>query len=129
MPQLVKGGKWVFGWTVVSPDKEILIPAEAFQEYMFHQEDPVVFILGSRRSGGFGLGHRGKVTSSIIRPRIFAEGHIGKEMHVPLPSVIEITPGTQLLVVRGSDMALSFLLKGPIVDEACLHPDLEVYRT
>ena len=129
MPQLSKGGKWVFGWAIVGPDKDILIPRAAFQEYGFHQDDPVVFTLGSQRSGGFGLGHRDKVASSIIRSRIIGEGHIGKEMHILLPPTVDLNPGEQLLVVRGSNLALGFLLRGPIVDEARLHPELEVYKS
>lgn len=127
MPQLSKGGKWVFGWAIVGPEKDVLIPKAALQEYGFHQDDPVVFTRGSQRSGGFGLGRREKVASSIIRSRIIGEGHIDKEMHVLLPPAVEINPGEQLLVVRGSNLALGFLLKGPIIDEARLHPELEVY--
>lgn len=129
MPQLEKGGKWVFGWTIVGLDKNILIPVPAFQEYGFHQDDPVVFTLGSRRSSGFGIGHKEKVASSFIHSRIIGEGLIGKEMHIFLPQSIDINPGEQLLVVRGSNLALGFLLRGPIVDEARLHPELEVYKS
>ncbi len=128
MPQLAKGGKWVFGWTIVSPDRIILIPTAAFQEYGFHQDDPIVFTRGSRRSAGFGLGHRDKVAASMIRSRIIAEGFIGKETHILLPLTIDVDLGEQLLVVRGSNLALGFLLRGPIVDEARLHSELEVYR-
>lgn len=129
MPQLAKGGKWVFGWVIVGPDKDVLIPTQAFQEYRFHQDTPVVFTLGSKRSGGFGIGHKEKVASSFIRSRIIGEGLIGKEMHICLPPTADINPGEQLLVVRGSNLALGFLLRGPIVDEARLHPELEVYKS
>jgi hypothetical protein len=33
MPQLVKGGKWCFGWTVVPPAKRLFIPPDAWDEY------------------------------------------------------------------------------------------------
>lgn len=129
MPQLAKGGKWVFGWTIVGQNRNVLIPTAAFEEYGFHQDDSVVFTLGSKRSGGFGLGHQEKAASSIISSRIIGEGFIDKERHIKLPQTIGINPGEQLLVVRGSNLALSFLIKGPIVDEARLHPELEVYRS
>jgi hypothetical protein len=129
MPQLSKGGKWVFGWAIVGPDKDVMIPGAAYQEYAFHQDDPVVFTLESRRSGGFGLGHREKVSSSMIHSRIIGEGLIGQEMHISLPATVDINPREQLLVVRGSNLALGFLLRGPIVDEACLHPELESYQS
>ena len=38
-----------------------------------------------------------------------------------------ITKGDNLLVVRGSGLALGFIIRGPIVDEALKHPELEVY--
>ncbi|MEN6483214.1 MAG: hypothetical protein ABFD29_13720 [Anaerolineaceae bacterium] len=66
MPQGTKGGKWVFDQAIVVPDKDVPIPTKAFQEYRLHQDDPVVFTLGSRRSSGFGLAYRVKVASSII---------------------------------------------------------------
>jgi hypothetical protein len=33
MPQLVKGGKYVFGWSIVRENNMVKIPAEAFREY------------------------------------------------------------------------------------------------
>lgn len=129
MPQLAKGGKWVFGWAIVGLKKDVLIPTMAYKEYGFHQDNPVVFTQGSRRSGGFGLGRREIVISSIIHSRIIGEGFIGKEMHVSLPETVDINPGEQLLVVRGSNLALGFLLRGPIIDEARLHPELEVFQS
>jgi len=33
MPQLVKGGKYVFGWSIISEYGGILIPEEALHEY------------------------------------------------------------------------------------------------
>ena len=129
MPKVTKGGKWVFGRAIVVPDKDVLIPTKAFQEYGFYQGDPVVFTRGSKRSAGFGLGHRDKVAASMIRSRIIGEGLIGKEMHVHLPQTVNKNPGEHLLVIRGSNLALGFLLKGPIVDEARLNPGHEVYQS
>lgn len=129
MPQLSKGGKWIFGWTIVGPKKDVIIPTMACNEYEFQQNDLVVITLGSRRSGGFGLGHRQKVASSIIRSRIIGEELIGKEMRIVLPKTVDMDPGTMLLVVRGSNLALGFLRRGPIFDEAQLHPELEVYQS
>jgi hypothetical protein len=53
MPQLTKGGKWVFGWCVVGLDGEIQIPPEAYIEYGFQPDETVVITLGSRHSGGY----------------------------------------------------------------------------
>lgn len=55
MPRLVKGGKWVYGWVIVGPQGELRIPPEAGDEYGFQSGEEVVFLPGSRSSGGFGL--------------------------------------------------------------------------
>jgi len=69
MPQLVKGGKWVFGWAVVGPGGGIRIPPQAYAEYGFQPGERVLFLHGSQRSGGFGIG----------RPETLAQAQI------PLP--------------------------------------------
>jgi hypothetical protein len=40
----------------------------------------------------------------------------------------EILPGDRLLTVRGSGLALGFALKGPLVDEALTHAEIEVFE-
>lgn len=127
MPQLAKGGKWVFGWVVLGKNYELCIPPAAYNEYGFQPGEAVVFIRGSRRSGGFGLGSQEQLALSPIRSRILAEGTMGEQMQVILPKTLGIQPGEHLLVVRGSGLALSFLQHGPICDEAQHHPELEVF--
>jgi len=127
MPQLAKGGKWVFGWVVLGQNYELSIPPAAYNEYGFHPGEAVAFIRGSRRSGGFGLGKRERLALSPIRSRILAEGTMGEQMQVILPKTLGIQPGEHLLVVRGSGLALSFLQQGPICDEAQNHPKVEVF--
>ena len=53
MPRIVKGGKYVFGWSKVSDDGEIRIPDEAVTEY--NLQDKVYLFPGSKTSGGFGI--------------------------------------------------------------------------
>ena len=48
MPRLVKGAKWTFGWVVVGPEREIVIPPEAWDEYGFQAGDEAIFTPGSR---------------------------------------------------------------------------------
>ena len=55
MPQLVKGGKYVFGWSKVHPRGKIIIPPEAFEEYGFLAGEKVISMSGSKTSGGFGV--------------------------------------------------------------------------
>lgn len=127
MPQLAKGGKWVFGWAIVNDEMTILIPPTAYAEYKFDANEPVVFLQGSRRSGGFGLGKKNKIAGSIIHSRIVEEGSIQENMQITLPHFIAAAAGEKFLVVRGSNYALGFLKKGPIVEEAMQHLDVEEF--
>ena len=128
MPQLVKGGKWVFGWVVIGPLGELTIPPEAYREYGFQAGDEVTFLPGSRRSGGFGLGTR-RLLSQMPEPlqsRVLARAHIGEDGRLVVPDAVGLRTGDRLLVVRGSGRALGFVARGPIYEEALKHPELEV---
>jgi hypothetical protein len=129
MPQLVKGGKWVFGWVLVGPQGAVTIPPGAWDEYAFQTEDEVIFLPGSRRSGGFGLSTP-RLLEQMGRPlqvRVLARGQIAENRQVIIPPTIGIRPGDRLLAVRGSGKALGFVATGPIYEEALRHPSLEVF--
>jgi len=72
MPQLVKGGKYVFGWTSVKDDISIRIPDEAFEEYDLANCESVILISGSRASGGFSLCAKDSIIGSKIGKRVIA---------------------------------------------------------
>ncbi|MFW9905346.1 MAG: hypothetical protein ACFFFH_13480, partial [Candidatus Thorarchaeota archaeon] len=55
MPQLVKGGKYVFGWSLVQKNGRIIIPEEASIEYEFKTCDKAIIMPGSLTSGGFNI--------------------------------------------------------------------------
>jgi bifunctional DNA-binding transcriptional regulator/antitoxin component of YhaV-PrlF toxin-antitoxin module len=155
MPQLVRGGEYVFGWSKVSDGGRIFIPQEARNEYGLKQWEKVILMSGSRRSGGFAVTTPGLLAGSPLaaalsrfpRLRSFqmaearvvrAEGSsfcwtsIDEEGYITLPTATlreyGIVPGDRLLAVRGSGVALGFALRGPIVDVALTHPGLEVFE-
>lgn len=66
MPQLVKGGKYVFGWTTIKDDLQIRIPDEAFDEYELIKTDKIILMSGSKASGGFGICAPDSVVKSKI---------------------------------------------------------------
>jgi len=129
MPQLAKGGKWVFGWVVVGPQREIRIPPDAYTEYGFQAGEEVVFLAGSRTSRGFSIGRPVK----LARAKIPLEGHavgkgkIGPSGIIELPPELHITPGDRLPAGRGSGLALGFIRQGPIFAEALRHPELATF--
>ena len=153
MPQLVKGGKYIFGWSKVRRDGRINIPPEAFDEYAFHEGENVVVIPGSRKSGGFGLAHIEEVEKSPIGsflekcPELLRfelpEGEtveVGgrlycwvkvsdKSIRLSLGTLSKYGIGKDklLLVGRGSSMAIGFIAKGLIFEEGKKHPELEVF--
>jgi hypothetical protein len=55
MPHLVKGGKYVYGWSTVGNTGKIVISPEAIKEYSLKDGEKVILIPGSSRSGGFGI--------------------------------------------------------------------------
>jgi hypothetical protein len=126
MPRLVKGGKWVYGWMVVGPKGEGTIPPEARREYNFQVGDEVIFLPGSRSSGGFGLSTPKLMAASLgrfeLEGRMLGKGRIGEDGQVTAPPGVEVKPGDRLLVVRGSRHALGFVARGPIYEEALKHP-------
>jgi len=127
MPQLVKGGKWVFGWCIVGPAGEIQIPSEAYVEYGFQPGEKVTIIQGSQRSGGVGIGRSEKLATSVLQSRFIGQETIGANESVALPTKTGIQPGERLLAVRGSGLALGFLQRGPIIEEALNHPEIEIF--
>jgi hypothetical protein len=129
MPQLAKGGKWVFGWVLVGPHGEVTIPPEAWDEYGLQTGDEVTFLPCSRRSGGFGLSTPRLLEQmpGPLQTRILARGHIAENRQLKVPPALGIRPGDRLLAVRGSGRALSFVAQGPIYEEARKHPALEVF--
>lgn len=128
MPQLEKGGKWIFGWIIVNRDLIFQVPPEAYSEYGFVTAQELAFIKGSRRSGGFGVGRLETINSNdYMVKRIISKTSMGTNRQISLPVDMEIASETRLLAVRGSNYALSFLLQGPIVELAQMHPEIEVF--
>ena len=132
MPQLAKGGKWVYGWAVVGPGGEVTIPPEAQRGYGFRAGDEVILLPTSRRSGGFGISTLGLLVGDAERlgaeERVLGQGWIGADERVTVPPEVGVWPGDRLLAVPGSRYALSFLARGPIYEEALKHLELEVFE-
>jgi hypothetical protein len=154
MPRLVKGGKWVFGWSKVSVEGKMVIPPETLNEYRIHVDDDIVLMSGSKTSGGFIAVKLSRLENSKLAvlldklpelrmPRVPGNGILRSGNRVFYRTSIEkggsISPGAailaeygvkigdSLLVVRGSGLAPGFIVCGPIVEEARKHPELKVF--
>lgn len=151
MPQLVKGGKYVFGWSKVKKNGELKIPDEAYLEYRFSNDHKGILISGSKTSGGFGLSSIRILKNSRIWEdlKIFPElinfelleGEtiniknrklcwikINENGSIKPPNTLlknyALEKNTNFLVVRGSGIALGFITQGLIYDEAKKHSTL-----
>jgi hypothetical protein len=123
MPQLSKGGKWVFDRIVVGPRKRILLPHTIYSEYYFQTNEALVFTRDSRRSSKFDVGKRAKVTALILQSHIIEEGVMGKQLWPTMDTIA----GEQFLMVRGNHLVLSFIKHGPSVDLALRQSEIKVF--
>ena len=151
MPQLVKRGKYVFGWSRIENDSKIKIPQEAVEEYSFKTGEVVVLISGSKSSGGFGIFKLEKLQSNPIKSllhqiegilkckiptnkgifyknRYYCWTTIKEEDYIILLNetlkIYRIIIPTKVLAVRGSGLGLAFLSRGSIYQEALQHPEI-----
>jgi len=154
MPQLVKGGKFVYGLSRINPDGIIVIPPVAMDEYGCREGDRVIGISGSRKSGGLGLTKKSLLEKSALNVFIrelpgllnftIPEGEIiaskgrlfcwtlvrsGGCVCIPLPALsgYGLEAGNLLVVARGSYLSIAFVARGPIFQEALRHPELEIF--
>jgi len=155
MPQLAKGGKYVYGWSRIGRNGRIRLPGEAMKEYRLRVGDRVILMSGSRTSGGFGLTRKSFLRSSPLArildetPRLasyrlregepwkcgsrflcWLEIRRGGTIHLPAAAraAYGLRPGGRVMSVRSSDIAIGFAAKGPLIAVGNKHPELVVFE-
>jgi hypothetical protein len=82
MPQLVKGGKYVYGWTTINTDGRIRMPDEAFDEKSFWPSNELIdsfeLQIGNKLLVGRGSGLG---PAFMARGRIYDEALKHKNLH------------------------------------------------
>jgi len=154
MPQLVKGGKYVFGWSKVNNNGNIVIPPEAIEEYKFSPETAVIMVSGSKTSGGFVIIEKTVLEKSALGNVLKEKPELGS-LQMPEGKIIvfknkrygwtkiqpgntlklksetlgayDVKPGDDLMVIRGSGLGISMIVKGPIIEYARTHPEIEKF--
>ena len=150
MPQMNKGGKFIFGESVIRPDGRVQLPPQAVDEYRIASEGKAYLFTGSKITGGLTrqglllpskLGHILTDTPSLLYyevpdgtfvpykgraycwTAISASGEITltEEMMVFLHLKLEM----RLLSIRSSDIAFTMGTKGPLLEKAA-HFDGEI---
>ncbi len=155
MPQLNKGGKFVFGLSVINPNLIIHIPPRALLEYNVLRDGKVIIFTGSKITGGFCVTTYPLLSNSklshileecpVLRDCQLSEGefiqykgrkyawiNIDKDGAVKLTQntldVLELKTGMELLSIRSSDIAFTMGAKGPLLEKAYnFHGEIKRY--
>jgi len=145
MPQMNKGGKFIFGKSIIGEDGGVQLPAQAIQEYHITMEKKIYLFTGSKSTGGFCVTRRGLFAPSKL-------GHILTELPdlrnytakagqfirykgrsycwtavteagrlvltAEMMDFLQLRPGMQLLSIRSSDIAFTMGAKGPLLEKS-----------
>ena len=66
MPQINKGGKYVFDWSIIKNDFSIQFSKEVIIEYDICSEGKIFLITGSKTTGGFAISKKTFMENSIF---------------------------------------------------------------
>jgi hypothetical protein len=144
IPQITKGGKFVFGWSVVRSNGQVRLPDMASDEYHITSEGKVILFTGSAKTGGFCVTRRGLLQESPMgvlpdnpdldcyeRPEGVFVSYKGRKycwltisedrtlsFTEEMLRILGIGPGSKLLSIRGSCFAFVMGAKGPLLERA-----------
>ena len=145
MPQMNKGGKFIFGRSVVHEDGTIQLPAQAAEEYRIAEEGRVYLFTGSKSTGGFCVTRKGLLAPSKLghilddlptlrdyacepgaflpyKGRAYCWTEISPAGQIRLTEAmaafLQLRPGMSLLSIRSSDIAFTMGAKGPLLEKA-----------
>jgi hypothetical protein len=154
MPQLSKGGKYIFGWVKIRPGGEVPVPEETIREYAIRSDEKGILISGSKASGGFVVARRSFLKQSTLSGILSNNPELAQFRTKPgelirykgrlycwvnqnngilkLPAEIMgtfcIQPNDNLLVIRGSNLGFVCAESGPLVKKARPFPGIPVFE-
>lgn len=145
MPQMNKGGKFIFGKSRIQKDGSLTFPLQAMEEYNITVDSKIYLFTSSKKTGGFCVTRKGLLYPSKLghilqeRPsllnytsccgefvpykgRFYCWIHISKEGTIILSKemmdFLEISPSRELLAIRSSNIAFTMGAKGPLIEKA-----------
>ncbi len=155
MPQINKGGKFIFGESAIRPDGRVQLPPEAVNEYRIASEGKVYLFAGSKITGGFcvtrqglllpsKLGHILTKTLSLLyyevpdgtfvpcKGRAYCWTVISASGEITLTeemmAFLHLKPEMRLLSIRSSDIAFTMGAKGPLLEKAaCFDGEIPLF--
>lgn len=149
MPQMTKGGKFIFGKSLLREDGSLQLPPQAVEEHQIASEGRVYLFTGSRITGGFCVTRKGLLLPSKLGhiltdmpalmdytagegaflpykgrwygwTAIFPDGML--TLSEPAMQFLKLAPGMELLSIRSSDIAFTMGAKGPLLEKAANYP-------
>lgn len=155
MPQLGKGGKFVFGKSRVRDGFMVRFPPQAAAEYGIAEEGKIYLFTGSKSTGGFCVTRKGLLYPSRLRciledtpalldyalpegvfvqykGRSYCWAGISQDGVIALPpdaaAFLRLSAGMELLSIRSSNIAFTMGAKGPLLEMAARYPGvIEVF--
>ena len=145
MPQMNKGGKFIFGKSLIRDDLTIHLPTQALTEYNATAERKVYLFTGSKVTGGFCVTRKGLLEPSKLghiltdNPALqnyqTAEGEFVKykgrsycwvnisesgviQLSRQILDFLDLKIGMELLSIRSSDIAFTMGAAGPLLERA-----------
>lgn len=145
MPQMNKGGKFIFGKSLIRNDLTVHLPTQALTEYNATAEEKVYLFTGSKVTGGFCVTRKGLLEPSKLghiltdNPALqnyqTTEGELVKykgrsycwvnisengviQLNQQILDFLHLKIGMNLLSIRSSDIAFTMGAKGPLLEKA-----------
>ena len=144
MPQMTKGGKYIFGWSRIRVNGELIFPRMEVDEYKLKEENHIYIVSGSKQTGGFSVMTEPLLSHSTLKnvleenpslaDRSLSEGELiaykGRKygwlslkentvyLSNDLMKMLEIKVGDKLLAIRSSDIAFTMGVKGSLIEKA-----------
>ena len=144
MPQMTKGGKYIFGWSKIGQNGELTFPTMAVKEYNLQEETYIYIVSGSKQTGGFSVMTEHLLSHSTLKnileenpslaERSLQEGELilykermygwlslnGTNVNLPqsLMDSLGVNIGDKLLAIRSSNIAFTMGFRGSLIDKA-----------
>lgn len=144
MPQLNKGGKYVYGLSEISIEKKIQLPPELLLQYPITSERRIIIFTGSKVTGGFCVTTKQILSNSKLKHILedcpllsnyqLEEGEFIRYkgrgyawLYISSTGIIQLTDsamrylalssGDLLMSIKSSDIAFTLGVKGPLMDK------------
>lgn len=145
MPQMSKGGKFIFGKSLIRDNLTIHLPTQALTEYNATLEGKVYLFTGSKVTGGFCVTRKGLLEPSKLghiltdNPALqnyqITEGEFIKykgrsycwinisengviQINQKILDLLNLKIGMELLSIRSSNIAFTMGATGPLLERA-----------